>query len=156
MNALIFYQASKADIPSIIDARVRFLTEFLGEPKPDAALKLGKSLQEYFDRKLNQEYICWVAKDQDAIVGIGGMAIRTNPGNFRNPSGRVGYIMNMHTANAYRCIGIANRILNELIAAGTKMGINFFELHATKEGALVYEKYGFQLHKEPTYRFAAK
>lgn len=136
----------------LIDYRINFLLELKGEQTEESIDQLRINLAAYFaDAIPNEKYICWWAKDNDKVVGIGGMAIRRNPGNFRNPSGCVGYIMNMYTVPAYRKMGISSTILDKLVTTGKELGINFFELHATKMGEPVYIKYGFLQHPEPTY-----
>lgn len=86
------------------------------------------------------------------VAGIGSMMIRLAPANFKNKTGKWAYIMNMYTIPAYRRKGVCKGILNELVEKGKKMGIGAFELHATKEGELVYKQNGFVIHSEPTYR----
>jgi GNAT superfamily N-acetyltransferase len=80
------------------------------------------------------------------------MEIHQQPGNFRNPSGRKGHIMNMYTMPGYRNRCICTTILNKLQETAKEMGITCFELHATKLGEPVYVKNGFKMHGEPTYR----
>jgi hypothetical protein len=74
------------------------------------------------------------------------------PGNFKNPSGKWGCIMNMYTLPAYRRKGICKGILNLLVDEGKKYGITAFELHATIDGEKVYVQDGFIHHNEPTLR----
>ena len=85
-------------------------------------------------------------------VGIGSVHIRRVPGNFKNPSGVWGYLMNMYTLPEYRGRGICSRILTLLVDEGRQLGITAFELHATEQGRPVYEKNGFEIHHEPTLR----
>jgi GNAT superfamily N-acetyltransferase len=152
MFDIVYYKAEEADIDMLVNRRVDFLSEHFGMHTEEAVADLKKHLQVYFHDHLNKTYICWLAKDVEEVVGIGGMTIREHPGSFRNPTGRMGYIMNMYTLPAYRNRGIAYTILEKLIASGKQLGINMFELHATRLGEPVYLKYGFQLHSEPTYR----
>jgi predicted acetyltransferase len=74
------------------------------------------------------------------------------PGNFKNPSGKWCYIMNMYTVPAFRRNGICKNILNLLVKEGKKNGYYAFELHATKEGEKVYIQEEFVHHEEPTLR----
>jgi len=60
--------------------------------------------------------------------------------------------MNMYTVPRFRRKGICSMLLEKLTATAKEMGINAFELHATKDGEPVYEKNGFHLHEQPTYR----
>lgn len=60
--------------------------------------------------------------------------------------------MNMYTVSELRRKGICKTILNLLVEEGKKIGITAFELHATKEGEMVYIQEGFIYHNEPTLR----
>lgn len=152
MAEIEYHQATEADIETIINCRVAFLSEHFGEQTQECVADLKKHLRLYFSEGLNRKYICWLARDEANVVGIGGLTIREHPGSFRNPTGLMGYVMNMYTVPAYRNRGIAYSILEKLIDSGKQMGINMFELHATQLGEPVYQKYGFQKHNEPTYR----
>jgi GNAT superfamily N-acetyltransferase len=153
MNDITYYKAEKRDLQILVDLRVEFLVEFWGEQSMQAIDELKNHLTEYYNQVLNDNsYICYLAKVNNEIVGIGGMIVREQAGNFKNPTGVVGYIMNMYTSPSFRRKGVCARILNLLLADGKEQGIKLFELHATKEGEEVYPKHGFKIHPEPTYR----
>jgi len=152
LNDITYHKASLNDMQTLIDFRVDFLLEITGNQSNESISNLKKELETYYLRELNKSYIVYLAKSGDAIVGIGGMTLRQHPGNFKNPTGKIGYILNMYTLPAYRRKGICSNILELLIKEGTEAGISSFELHATKEGEFVYQKYGFKIHHEPTYR----
>ncbi|HTN47658.1 MAG TPA: GNAT family N-acetyltransferase [Flavipsychrobacter sp.] len=153
MNEITYHQADAGDIELLIDTRIRFLLELAGAQPEENILALRSGLRRYFEEHVpNGTYCCWYAKAQNEVIAVGGMAIRQHPGNFQNVDGRRGYIMNMFTAASYRRQGIASELLKYLIATARKMGIHSFELHATKMGEPVYQKIGFKLHDEPTYR----
>ena len=108
---------------------------------------------EYFTRAtLENSCISFIAKSNNTIAGIGSVHVREVPGNFKNMSGKWGYIMNMYTVPEFRKQGICSEILKLLVNEGKRHGITAFELHATEEGKPVYLKGGFQIHNEPTLR----
>lgn len=153
MSAIEYYRATEQDAAIMADYRAQFLIELLGPQKNETIQELIQRLEVYFRTAIhNHSYIGWLAKDGDEVVSVGGMVTRMQPGNFKNPSGRTGYIMNMYTVPAYRRRGICKNILDKLIETGKIMGITAFELHATKDGEPIYQKSGFSLHGEPTYR----
>ena len=153
MNSINYIQATESDVKILADLRIEFLVEFLGEQAEESTNELSKNLCNYFKQALNNKiYICWLAKIDNSIVGVGGMVIREQPGNFKNPSGKVGYLLNMYTVPSHRRKSICNEILNRLISTAKEMGVTAFELHATKEGESLYQKHGFAVHTEPTYR----
>src|SRR5689334_2344234 len=114
-NKSIVMEYSKAtidDLQLLINYRIEFMVEFLGPQTDETTEALTDGLRGYFSRALTDgSYICYLAKENNSLAGIGGMVIREQPGNFKNPSGRVGYIMNMYTVPAFRHKGICSAIL---------------------------------------------
>ena len=155
MHSVEYFEATEADIPAVIDARVRFLSDLFGEPNEEVKHAFRQEMEIYLKQAISsQKYMCWLAKMGNEIVGAGGLTVRQQPGNFKDPSGKVGYIMSMYTAPEHRRKGICTTILNKLMASANEMGICYFELHATKEGEPVYIKHNFKIHTEPTYRYS--
>lgn len=153
MTDIQYILATEQHIDMLIDLRIEFGIALAGEQTAETIEVYRQSLQHYFpDAIANKHYISWIVMVDRRPAGVGGLVVRTHPGNFGNPSGRVGYIMNMYTLPAYRKNGIAAEILNRLVQSGKEMGLTSFELHATKDGEPVYQKFGFLLHPEPTYR----
>ncbi len=147
------FLATKDDVPMMAEMRIAFILELMGDQPTEDIEMLRGSLIGYFTRTLaDGTYIGWYAKAGGLVAGTGGIVMREQPGNFKNPSGRIGYIMNMYTIPTFRKRGICAMLINKLMDSARARGINAFELHATKEGAAQYEKQGFLLHGEPTYR----
>lgn len=153
MEPLTYHKATAADIEMMCEMRVSFLTEYLGKQSEEAENLLLENLRRYFKTALeNNSAICWYAKSGNEVVGIGFIEIHDQPGNFKNPTGKVGHVMNMFTLIPFRKKGICTTILNRLVASANELGVIAFELHASESGLLVYAKNGFHLHKEPTMR----
>lgn len=153
METITYHKATLDDIQILIDYRVRFINDFVGQQPQNLMDELNKEFKKYLEKALiNDTYIVYIAKEEKFIAGIGGMVIRIQPGNIKNPSGRWGYFMNMYTVPEFRRKGICSGILNKLVSYGTDIGITAFELHATKEGEFVYKQNGFEIHSEPTYK----
>jgi GNAT superfamily N-acetyltransferase len=153
MSEVTFHKATTDDVPVLVEYRIRFATELKGEQPMEVVNSLREQMAKYFARATaDGTCISFIAKQGNEIAGIGSVTIREQPGNFTNPSGRWGYVMNMYTVPEFRNKGVAKIILKALIEAGRQAGITSFELHATKSGEPLYIKDGFQLHKEPTYR----
>jgi ribosomal protein S18 acetylase RimI-like enzyme len=107
-----YYKATVKDTAVLVDFRIQFLMELQGEQPPSAVKMLQIKLTDYFKLSLSdQSYVCYIAVDSQLPVAVGGMSVRQQPGNFKNPVGRIGYIMNMYTLPGYRNKGIATAIL---------------------------------------------
>ena len=153
MSEIIYHKATSSDIQTLVDSRIVFALELSGSQPQEQVEVLKKQMAAYFKKAIPENTcISIIARCIDEIAGIGSVQFREQPGNFKNPSGKWGYIMSMYTYPAFRRKGICKNILNLLIEEGAKIGITAFELHATQEGELVYKSNGFELHKEPTYR----
>lgn len=153
MNEINYYKATVVDVTDLVENRIAFALELSGEQPIDKINELRKQMMHYFsDATVNGECISILAKCNKEVAGIGTLHIRQLPGNFKNPTGKWGYVMNMYTVPKYRRRGICKDILNALVKEGEKVGVAAFELHATKEGEFVYVQNGFLIHEEPTYR----
>jgi GNAT superfamily N-acetyltransferase len=152
-NNITYRRATIADVQSLVVYRILFALELSGEQPMEKTDTLKKQIANYFLRATaDNTCISYIATCDGITTGIGSVHFREMPGNFKNPSGKWGYIMNMYTVPAFRRKGICKTILNLLVEEGNKAGVTAFELHATKEGEMVYSREGFMIHKEPTYR----
>ena len=153
MMNITYHIATQADIEILVDNRILFALELSTGHNEEAIQLLREQMTNYF-KKATAENSCisFIAKCDGIVAGIGSVHLREMPGNFKNPSGKWGYIMNMYTVPEFRRNGICKTILNLLVEEGKKQGITAFELHATKSGEKVYTQEGFAHHNEPTLR----
>lgn len=150
---ITYSKATQADIQGLVDNRILFALELSGGQNEEAIQLLRNQMTNYFSNAtMDNSCISFIAKCDDIVAGIGSVHIRVMPGNFKNPSGKWGYIMNMYTVPEFRRKGICKSILNLLVEEGKKMGVTAFELHATKDGEMVYIQEGFIQHNQPTLR----
>lgn len=148
-----YHKAKLDDVSTLVENRILFALELSGKQNEESISLLRQQITNYFAKAIEENTcISFIAKHEGIVAGIGSMHIREMPGNFKNPSGKWAYIMNMYTVPEFRRKGVCKGILNLLIEEGKKYGISAFELHATKDGEPVYTKEGFHLHKEPTLR----
>ena len=152
MQTITYHKATQADVETLVDMRIAFSIELMGAQTQTDIDGLKIQLKKYFISAINQTCFAYIAKCQNQLVAVGELIIRTQPGNFKNPTGLVGYLMNMYTIPAFRRKGICAQILNDLITDAKQKGITLFELHATQAGEHVYIQNGFKKHTEPTYR----
>lgn len=153
MYNITYHKATQNDIQTLVDNRILFAIELGGEQSQEVIDAMKEQTTDYFTKAIAENTcISFIAKCNGEVAGIGSVLIREQPGNFKNPSGKWGYIMNMYTVPKFRRKGICKGILNALTEDAKKSGIIAFELHATKEGELVYTQNGFEIHAEPTFR----
>ena len=153
MNNITYSKVNQNDVEILVENTLLFGLELSGRQDLKAINTLRVQQINFYSKSLqNKSCIAFIAKYNGAIAGIGILFIREQTGNFKNPSGRWGYIMNMYTLPAYRRKGVCKGILKELIKDASKLGITAFELQATAEGKFVYEQNGFTIYEEPTLR----
>jgi predicted acetyltransferase len=150
---ITFHKATSKDASILAENRILFALELSGEQSQEIIDALKIHMEDYFSKATTDNTcISYIAKCDGIVAGIGSVHLREMPGNFKNPSGKWGYIMNMYTLSDYRRKGICKGILNLLVEEGMKYGITAFELHATKDGEKVYLQENFIHHNEPTLR----
>lgn len=148
-----YYRAQLCDVETVTSLRLEVLEIFEGVQPPEIIAGLLPQLRDTIASGLSDNtYLCWLAEKNGETIAAGGMAVRRQPGNFKNPTGRTGYIMSMYTRPGYRGDGICSELVRRLIGSARDMGIEHFELHATKDGEPIYKNLGFLVHNEPTYR----
>ncbi len=118
---ITFHKSTVADAATLTDYRILFAIELSGAQPQEAIDKLKEQMVDFFVRSTaDDSCISFIAKCEGQVAGIGSVVFREQPGNFKNPSGKWGYIMNMYTVPQFRKKGICTAILNLLIAEGTK------------------------------------
>jgi len=137
-------KATRDDIDTLIEYRIIFLKETYGSTSPEKETLLRRSLKEYFSGSFeNNSFVAWIAEYENKPVGFSGLVIREQPGNFEIPNGRTGYILNMFTLKEFRKKGICKALFQKLIDESGDLNLDKIELHATKEGELIYRQFGF-------------
>jgi len=138
-----FRKAVADDIPALAALRVEFLTEANGTPFSEESL-LRSSITDYLTRHFSDgSFAAWVALANEEICGTSGLAFYELPPSHSNPTGKIGYIMNMYTKKEYRHKGIASVLFEKMLDEGKCAGVGKFILNATHDGKGLYEKYGF-------------
>ena len=86
-------------------------------------------------------YIAWAG---DQAAACSGLSIQIHPPTYENPSGKHGYITNMYTRPAWRRMGIAKLLVDQLAETAKQEGCAQLFLNASPMGRSVYVRYGFQ------------
>jgi GNAT superfamily N-acetyltransferase len=136
--------ATAADIPVLVSYR-RSMFESMGISDAAALTLMCDAMSRYLNQAIPAgEYLGWVAEADGAVVASGGLVIHRLPPSPRNMDGREGYIMNIYTVPAWRRKGAATAIVKTILDYLRALGVPVATLHATQDGRLVYEQFGFQ------------
>jgi GNAT superfamily N-acetyltransferase len=148
---IVYRRATIADVPILIDYRIRFLNELYRHPEDDETEILRKSLLEYFRKAVpSDDFIAWLAEYDGKAIATGGMVVQQIPARYGGvESGKLGYLLNFYTIPEARRKGICTRLLSELIREAKSLGLKYLYLHASKDGINIYRKAGFVEPDQP-------
>lgn len=118
----VFSLPSEADISGLLAENRRYY---------EAALTTG------------QHTACFAIGDHH-IVGCGGICWQQEMPSPDNPQGTCGYLMNIYTLPQHRGGGVGGKIVQWLIAEANRRGTGKIYLEASKKGASLYRKLGFE------------
>lgn len=148
---MIFETAQKSDIPQLTQLRI----DFLKVGQPDMSEEIEKTLKAnitaFFEKHLNKDSVVFIARDNSAdgkIVSTAILNIIEKTANTSYIHGRVGEVNSVYTLPEYRRRGIALQIIKNLIEYSKENQIDRVDLKATKMGAPVYLKAGFEITED--------
>lgn len=147
---ILFCEASKDDIEQLIRLRIAYMIDDFGGISDHEKECMEKQLPDYFDRKLGDELIAFVAKEGNRIVSVAYLHIIEMPANSILLNGLYGEVLSVYTEPEYRGKGLCTQLIRNLVDYGKKRGLGRVDLSATKEGYPIYAKVGF-VDKEQRY-----
>ena len=112
-------------------------------PMPDD--EFYQHLLDFFRTRIaDGSFIAYIVWDGNQAAACSGLSIQVHPPTYENPTGKHGYISNMYTRPAWRRMGIAKLLVNQLADAAKDEGCAQLFLNASPMGRSVYVRYGFQ------------
>lgn len=148
--SIVFSEASKADISGLVKLRIAYMIDDFGGVSDYERECMEKQLPDYFNRKLGDELIAFVAKEDNRIVSVAYLHIIEMPANSILLNGVYGEVLSVYTEPEYRGKGLCTKLMQNLIAYGKERGLGRVDLSATKDGYPIYSKMGF-VEKENRY-----
>ena len=145
-----FGKATKADIDELVKLRIAYMVDDFGGVSDHEKECMEKQLPDYFNRKLGDELIAFVAKDGNRIVSVAYLHIIEMPANSILLNGLYGEVLSVYTEPEYRGNGLCTKLMQNLIDYGNRRGLGRVDLSATREGYPIYSKMGF-VEKEQRY-----
>ena len=116
---------------------------FLSDDDDVAALR--EATREYMRRAVaSGEFRAWLAERDGVPVASAAVLPRRQPPNRRDLLGREAYVLNVYTLPEHRRNGLATLLTERVLAWCEEQGIKKIVLHATEDGARIYERFGFQ------------
>ena len=148
---MIFETAQKSDIPQLTQLRIDFLKVGQPDMSEETEKTLKTNITAFFEKHLNKDAVVFIARDDSAdskIVSTAILNIIEKPANTSYIHGRVGEVNSVYTLPEYRRRGIALQIIKNLIEYSKENQIDRVDLKATKMGAPVYLKAGFEITED--------
>lgn len=140
---IIFKTASKTDIHELIRLRIQYMIDDFGSVDDHEKQCMEKQLVDYFNRKLGDELVAFIAKDEDRIVSVAYLHIIEMPANSMLLNGIYGNVLSVYTEPEYRGKGLCTQLMKNLLEFGKARGLDRVDLGATKAGYPIYKKIGF-------------
>lgn len=147
---IVFDTANKDDIEELIRLRIAYMVDDFGSVSKEEKEAMEKQLPDYFNRKLGDELIAFVARDGEKIVAVAYLHIIEMPANSILLNGLYGEVLSVFTEHGYRGQGLCSKLIDNLVKYGRERGLGRVDLSATKEGYPIYKKAGF-VDKEHRY-----
>jgi GNAT superfamily N-acetyltransferase len=145
------HKVEEADIASMVQYRIDYLTEMQGERDQEFIGKLKTEMFGFFKKSISiGSFVGFFAEMNGHILAYGGMVIREIPGDFNRSSYLEADILNMYTIPSARRKGISTIILKQLLSEANSKGITKIALHTSKDGEKLYRSVGF---KDPQYPY---
>ena len=148
---MIFETAQESDIPQLTQLRIDFLKVGQPDMSEETEKTLKANITAFFEKHLNKDSVVFIARDDSAdgkIVSTAILNIIEEPANTSYIHGRVGEVNSVYTIPEYRRRGIALQIIKNLVEYSKKNQIDRVDLKATKMGAPVYLKAGFEITED--------
>lgn len=141
-----YFMARNEDIDNCVKMRLLYILE--EEPNLDnnKKLDLEKTLKDYFNNKLNKDVFCFLAKDDEKVVGMVILLVIERPANSYLINGLAGEVLSVIVDKDYRNRGIASKLMTDLINFSKEKKLCRIDLRATEKGFPLYKKLGFKDH----------
>ena len=141
----ILKRAEVADAELLAEMRLEMRKERETANCPMSDEEFYQYLLTFFREHLaDGSFISYIVYDGTQAAACSGLSIQVHPPTFENPTGKHGYITNMYTRPAWRRMGIAKLLVDQLAEAAKEEGCAQLFLNASPMGRSVYVRYGFQ------------
>lgn len=142
--AIRYHKAGKEDVELLVKTRVRMLKSVNNALAEADFSPVEKACRDYYLESFEKDlHVAYLVFDGETFICCGGVSFYQVMPNYKNPSGRKAYIMNMYTAQAYRGRGVATQVIGLLVKEAHARNIHVITLDATDMGRPVYERCGF-------------
>ena len=141
---MIIDKASDKEIEELVELRLAYLQEDLGEISEDDLQGLQEALPQHFRKHLNQDLFVYIAREEEEIFACAFLLVVEKPMSPMFMTGKTGTVLNVYTKPEYRKKGYAKQLMNALLEDAKVNELSVVELKATKDGYHLYKSVGFE------------
>jgi GNAT superfamily N-acetyltransferase len=141
-------KAAIEDINILIKLRIDYLLADRGYLTKDEETAIGLQLTSYYKKHINRDFIALLAEVDNNVVSTAFLVISEKPANPAFITGKTGTLLNVFTYPKYRKMGLATKLICQIIDEAKQLCVSSIDLLATQDGKPLYEKLGFA---EPEY-----
>ena len=138
-------RATVSDVALLTEMRLEMRRERETTPLAIPADDFEALVRSFFARTVaDGSFISFIAFCDGEPAACSGLSVQPLPPSYAEPHGLRGYITNMYTRRAWRGLGLATRLLDEIVMYCRLAGCDSIDLNASAAGRPLYLKYGFQ------------
>lgn len=145
-------KATIEDIGILINLRLDFLFDHIGNLTEDQESAIRLQLASYFTKHINNDFLAILAETKNDVVSTAFFVIDERPANPIFITGKAGTLLNVFTYPKYRRMGFAKKVIERIIEEAKQIGVSSIDLLATQDGKPLYEKLGFTEPKDTAMR----
>ncbi len=144
MNDVILRKAEKTDIEQLVNMRIAYLKEDLGEEVIHETSGIEKELADFFKKHLNVDIDAFVAEYKGEIISTSFTAYYYRLPHPDFPKGTAGIPINGYTKPMYRKLGLAGSLLKMSAEYASDKGVELLNMEVTEKGLPVSKETGFK------------
>ena len=149
MSAVHLRLATDADLATLCELRIEFLSEVRGVPPEEFPDRLVSDTRRFFERTMSSgRILTWLAEDGGGTVGLASVVVHDAPPVPEDPRSHEGFVINLYVRAGSRGRGTGRRLLDACLGAAGDQDIRRFSLYATDAGRPLYERAGFAGHRD--------
>lgn len=141
---MVIDKASDKEVDELVELRLAYLQEDLGEISESDLQNLKEALPQYFREHLNQDLFAYIAREKEELFACAFLLIVEKPMSPMFITGRTGTVLNVYTKPEYRKKGYAKQLMNALLDDAKAKELSVVELKATEDGYHLYQSVGFE------------
>lgn len=141
---MVIDKASDKEVDELVELRLAYLQEDLGEISESDLQSLKEALPQYFRKHLNQDLFVYIAGEEKEIIACAFLLVVEKPMSPMFITGKTGTVLNVYTKPKYRKRGYAKQLMKALLEDAKVNELSVIELKATDDGYHLYKSVGFE------------